>query len=48
MPLVINIVFLIVALISILLVTNVILTNYNNEIIKENYTTQSQVDKVKR
>lgn len=42
-----NIVFLIVALISVLLVTNVVLTYYNNEAIKENQDIQSQVEKVK-
>lgn len=42
-----NIVFLIVTLISILLVANVALTYYNNEIIKQNHAIQAQVDKVK-
>src|SRR5690349_20316248 len=42
-----NIIFLIVGLISILLVTNVLLTYYNNDIIKENHDVQSQVEKVK-
>lgn len=41
-----NIVFLIVGLISILLMTNVGLTYYNNRIIKENQAIQSQVEKV--
>lgn len=47
LPIVKNIVLLIVALISILLVTNVALTYYNNDIIKDNHNIQSQVDKVK-
>lgn len=47
LPLVRNIVFLIVALISVLLVANVALTYYNNEIIKQNHAIQSQVEKVK-
>jgi signal transduction histidine kinase len=47
LPIVKNIVYLIVGLISILLVTNVALTYYNNEIIKQNHNIQSQVDKVK-
>jgi len=47
LPIVKNIIFLIVGLISILLVTNVALTYYNNDIIKENHNVQSQVDKVK-
>lgn len=42
-----NILFLIVGLISILLIANVALTYYNNEIIKQNHNIQSQVDKVK-
>ncbi|MGC1240240.1 MAG: ATP-binding protein [Chryseosolibacter sp.] len=42
-----NIIFLIVGVISILLVANVALTYYNNEIIKENHGIQSQVEKVK-
>ena len=42
-----NIIFLIVGLISILLVTNVVLTYYNNDIIKENHEIQSKVEKVK-
>jgi signal transduction histidine kinase len=42
-----NIVFLIVGLISILLVTNVALTYFNNQIIKENHSIQSQVEKVR-
>lgn len=42
-----HIIFLIVGLISILLVTNVVLTNYNNKIIKQNHHVQSQVEKVK-
>jgi len=47
LPIVRNIIFLIVGLISILLVTNVALTYYNNEIIKQNHNVQSQVEKVK-
>ena len=46
-PIVKNIVFLIVCLISILLVTNVVLTYYNNKIIKRNHNIQSQVEQVK-
>ena len=42
-----NILFFIVGLISILLVTNVALTYYNNIIIKQNHDVQSQVEKVK-
>ena len=42
-----NIIFLIVGLISILLVTNVVLTYYNNDIIKQNHDVQAQVEKVK-
>jgi len=42
-----NIVFLIVGVISVLLVTNVALTYYNNEIIKQNHNIQSEVEKVK-
>ncbi len=47
LPIVKNIVFLIVGLISILLVTNVALTYYNNDIIKENHEIQGKVEKVK-
>lgn len=47
LPIVKNIVFLIVGMISILLVTNVVLTNYNNQIIKENHDIQSKVERVK-
>ena len=47
LPIVRNIVFLIVGLISILLVTNVVLTYYNNKIIKQNQDIQSLVEKVK-
>ena len=46
-PIVKNIIFVIVCLISILLVTNVVLTYYNNKIIKRNHNVQSQVEKVK-
>ena len=46
-PIVRNIVFPIVALISILLFTNVALTYFNNETIKRNRDIQSQVEKVK-
>lgn len=42
-----NTVYLIVALISILLVANVVLTYHNNAIIKRNQNIQSQVEKVK-
>lgn len=42
-----NIVPLIVAIISILLVANVALTYYNNEIIKQNHAIQTQVEQVK-
>ena len=42
-----NIIFLIVGLISILLVANVALTYYNNEIIKENHDVQSKVETVR-
>ena len=42
-----NIIFLIVGVISVLLVANVALTYYNNEIIKENHAIQTQVEKVK-
>lgn len=42
-----NIIFLIVGLISALLITNVVLTYYNNDIIKNNYDIQSQVERVK-
>lgn len=47
LPIVKNIIYLIIALISILLVANVVLTYYNNEIIKQNHNIQAQVDKVK-
>lgn len=46
-PIVKNIVFSIVCLISILLVTNVLLTYYNNQIIKRNHDIQSRVEQVK-
>jgi hypothetical protein len=46
-PIVKNIIFVIVCLISILLVTNVVLTYYNNKIIKRNHNVQSQIEKVK-
>jgi signal transduction histidine kinase len=42
-----NIIFLIVGLISILLISNVVLTYYNNQIIKQNHSIQAQVEKVK-
>lgn len=42
-----HIIFLIVGVISVLLVTNVVLTYYNNKIIKQNHHVQSQVEKVK-
>lgn len=42
-----NIIFLIVGVISVLLVANVALTYYNNDIIKENHAIQTQVEKVK-
>lgn len=42
-----HIILLIVGLISILLVTNVVLTYYNNEVIKQNHHVQSQVERVK-
>ena len=47
LPIFKNIIFLIVGLISVLLVTNVVLTYYNNDIIKENHDIQSQVERVK-
>lgn len=47
LPIVKNIVFLIVGIISILLVANVALTYYNNEIIKQNHTVQSKVDRIR-
>lgn len=47
LPIVRNIVFSIVALISILLVSNVVLTYYNNKAIKRNQDIQAQVEKVK-
>ena len=47
LPIFKNIIFLIVGLISILLVSNVVLTYYNNDIIKENQNIQSQIEKVK-
>ncbi len=47
LPVVKNIVFLIVGLISILLVSNVVLTYYNNKAIKRNQNIQSKVEKVK-
>ncbi len=47
LPIFKNIVFLIVGLISILLVTNVALTYYNNDIIKHNHEVQAKVEKVK-
>lgn len=46
-PIVKNIVFLIVGLISILLVTNLTLTYLNNQIIEENHGLHSQVNRVK-
>jgi signal transduction histidine kinase len=42
-----NIIFLIVGLISVLLITNVVLTYYNNDIIKQNRDIQSKVEKIK-
>lgn len=47
LPIVKNIVFLIVGVISVLLVTNLVLTKYNNEIIKENHQIQAKVERVK-
>lgn len=47
LPIIKNILFLIVPLISALLVTNVVLTYFNNEIIKQNSHTQSRVDKIR-
>src|SRR5687768_16630358 len=47
LPIFKNIIFLIVGLISVLLVTNMVLTYYNNDIIKENHDIQSQVERVK-
>ena len=47
LPIFKHIIFLIVALISVLLVTNVVLTYYNNDIIKENHDVQAQVERVK-
>ncbi|MEX2231317.1 MAG: ATP-binding protein [Cyclobacteriaceae bacterium] len=47
LPIVRNIIFIIVGLISVLLVTDVALTYYNNEIIKQNHNIQLQVEKVK-
>lgn len=46
-PILKNIVFVIVCVISILLVTNVVLTYYNNQIIKRNQNIQSQVEQVR-
>jgi signal transduction histidine kinase len=46
-PIVKNIIVLIVFLISILLITNVVLTYYNNQTIKHNHNIQLQVDKIK-
>lgn len=46
-PIVKKIITAIVCLISILLVTNVVLTYYNNQIIKRNHDVQSQVEQVK-
>lgn len=46
-PILKNLVFLIVSIISILLVTNVLLTYYNNQIIKRNQNIQSQVEQVR-
>ena len=46
-PILKNIVFMIVCVISILLVTNVVLTYYNNQIIKRNQNIQSQVEQVR-
>ena len=46
-PILKNIVFLIVCVISVLLVTNVVLTYYNNQIIKRNQNIQSQVEQVR-
>ncbi|HEU5148208.1 MAG TPA: ATP-binding protein [Chryseosolibacter sp.] len=46
-PILKNIVFVIVCVISILLVTNVVLTYYNNQIIKRNQDIQSQVEQVR-
>lgn len=47
LPIFKNMIFLIVGLISALLITNVVLTYYNNDIIKDNYNIQSQVERVK-
>lgn len=47
LPIAKNIVFLIVGIISILLVANVVLTYYNNRIIKQNQDIQSQVERIK-
>lgn len=47
LPIRTNIISLIVAIISVLLVVNVALTYYNNDIIKENHDIQSQVENVK-
>lgn len=44
---VVNIIFLIVGLISVLLLTDVALTYYNNEIIKQNHAIQAKVESVK-
>ena len=46
-PILKNIIFVIVCLISVLLVTNVVLTYFNNRIIKRNQDVQSQVEKVR-
>lgn len=47
LPILRNIIYLIVGLISLLLVANVIVTYHNNKIIKENRNIQAQVEKVK-
>ena len=47
LPVVKNIVFLIVGLISILLISNVVLTYYNNRAIKQNQNIQAKVERVK-
>lgn len=47
LPIFKNIIFLIVGLISALLITNVVLTYFNNDIIKDNHNIQSQVERVK-
>jgi len=46
-PVLKNIIFLIVCLISVLLITNVVLTYFNNQIIKRNQDIQSQVEQVR-